>query len=123
MAVALLEQNLKILWKVRQEVSEIWSPESDTLITVENLWAMKYMEAVAREVMRYGALAILVPCIAGEDFQLTESFPSVFESSFQGFTELELFDPDRFCETRQEDLLFKRNFLVFGAGPHQCVGQ
>ncbi|RZC53203.1 hypothetical protein C5167_012056 [Papaver somniferum] len=131
-AVALLEQNPEILSKVRQEVSEIWSPESDTLLTAENLRAMKYTEAVAREVMRYRAPATLVPHIAGEDFQLTESytipkgtivFPSVFESSFQGFTEPERFDPDRFDETRQEDRLFKRNFLVFGAGPHQCVGQ
>ncbi|KAI3925893.1 hypothetical protein MKW92_012898 [Papaver armeniacum] len=131
-AVTLLEKNPEILSKVRQEVSRIWSVESGKLITAENLREMKYTEAVAREVMRYRAPAPLVPHIAGEDFQLTESytipkgtmvFPSVFESSFQGFTEPELFDPDRFSENRQEDQLYKRNFLVFGAGPHQCVGQ
>ncbi|XP_026432519.1 cytochrome P450 710A11-like [Papaver somniferum] len=131
-AVILLEKNPEILSKVRQEVSRIWSAESGKLITAENLREMKYTEAVAREVIRYRAPAPLVPHIAGEDFQLTESytipkgtmvFPSVFESSFQGFTEPELFDPDRFSENRQEDQIYKRNFLVFGAGPHQCVGQ
>ncbi|XP_026439915.1 cytochrome P450 710A11-like [Papaver somniferum] len=131
-AVTLLEQNPDVLLKVRQEVSRIWSPKSGKIITAENLREMNYTEAVAREVMRYRAPATLVPHLSGEDFQLTESytipkgtmvFPSVFESSFQGFTEPEQFDPDRFSENRQEDQLYKRNFLVFGAGAHQCVGQ
>jgi cytochrome P450 family 710 subfamily A protein len=47
----------------------------------------------------------------------------VFESSFQGFTEPDRFDPDRFSEGRKEDHICKRNFLAFGVGPHQCVGQ
>ncbi|KAI3957834.1 hypothetical protein MKW92_022719 [Papaver armeniacum] len=132
-AETLLEQHPEILSKIRQEVGGIWSPESDTLITSENLRAMKYTEAVAKEILRYRTPATLVPHVSGEDFQLTESytipkgsivFPSIFESSFQGFTDPERFDPDRlFSEDRQEDRLFQRNFLVFGAGPHQCVGQ
>ncbi|KAJ0016876.1 hypothetical protein Pint_09985 [Pistacia integerrima] len=72
------------------------------------------------------------PHIAVKDFPLTDSytipkgtivFPSVYESSFQGFTEPDRFDPDRFSEERREDQVYKRNFLVFGAGAHQCVGQ
>ncbi|KAK9088261.1 hypothetical protein Scep_027343 [Stephania cephalantha] len=115
-----------------KEVSGIWSPESGVPVTGDQLREMRYTEAVAREVIRYRAPATLVPHIAGEDFRLSESytvpkgtivFPSVFESSFQGFTEPDRFDPDRFSESRQEDQLYKRNFLAFGAGPHQCVGQ
>ncbi|KAF6167524.1 hypothetical protein GIB67_031725 [Kingdonia uniflora] len=131
-AVTLLDQHPEVLSKVREQVSSIWSPESDRLITAEQLREMKYVESVAREVIRYRAPATLVPHIAGENFPLTDSytipkgaivFPSVFESSFQGFTEPNRFDPDRFSETRQEDRVFKRNFLAFGAGAHQCVGQ
>ncbi|KAK9267186.1 hypothetical protein L1049_009606 [Liquidambar formosana] len=131
-AVTLLELHPDVLAKVRQEVAGIWSPESDTLITAEQLREMKYTEAVAREVVRYRAPAPMVPHIAGEDFPLTESytipkgtivFPSVFESSFQGFTEANRFDPERFLDGRQEDRVYKRNFLAFGAGAHQCVGQ
>ncbi|OIW13937.1 hypothetical protein TanjilG_09288 [Lupinus angustifolius] len=131
-AVALLDSHPKVLSTVREEVAGIWSPESDTLITAEQLREMKYTQAVAREVVRYRPPATLVPHIAAEEFPLTESykvpkgaivFPSVLESSFQGFTEPDRFDPDRFSEERQEDQTFKRNFLAFGAGAHQCVGQ
>lgn len=131
-AVALLDSHPEVLAKVRTEVAGIWSPESDELITAEMLREMKYTQAVAREVVRFRPPATLVPHIAAERFPLTESytipkgaivFPSAFESSFQGFTEPDRFDPDRFSEERQEDQIFKRNFLAFGAGPHQCVGQ
>ncbi|KAL5997547.1 hypothetical protein ACLOJK_008477 [Asimina triloba] len=131
-AVALLESHPDVLARVREEVAGIWSPESDALITQEQLKEMKYTEAVAREVVRFRPPATLVPHIAQRDFRLTESytvpkgtivFPSLFESSFQGFSEADRFDPDRFMPGRLEDRLFRRNFLVFGAGPHQCVGQ
>ncbi|KDP20456.1 hypothetical protein JCGZ_05301 [Jatropha curcas] len=131
-AVALLESHPDVLARVREEVSGVWSPESGKLITADQMREMKYTQAVAREVLRYRAPATLVPHVAMKDFPLTESytipkgtivFPSVYESSFQGFTEADRFDPDRFSEERQEDQLFKRNFLAFGAGAHQCVGQ
>ncbi|KAK8629280.1 hypothetical protein V6N13_078127 [Hibiscus sabdariffa] len=131
-AVTLLDSHPDVLRKVREEVSRIWSPESDALITAEQLREMKYTQAVAREVVRYRPPATLVPHMVMEDFLLTESytipkgtvvFPSVYESSFQGFTEADHFDPERFSEERQEDVIFKRNYLAFGAGPHQCVGQ
>jgi cytochrome P450 family 710 subfamily A protein len=131
-AVTLLDSHPEVLAKVREEVESIWSPESDSLITAEQLGRMTYTQAVAREVVRYRAPATMVPHIAAEDFPFTETytipkgtivFPSVYESSFQGFTEPDRFDPDRFSEERQEDRLCKRNFLAFGAGAHLCVGQ
>uniref|UniRef100_A0A0D3EL08 C-22 sterol desaturase n=1 Tax=Oryza barthii TaxID=65489 RepID=A0A0D3EL08_9ORYZ len=96
---------------------DFWMQEtSGEPITAEKIAEMKYTQA-----------------IAGEEFQLTEwytipkgtiVFPSVYESSFQGFPEPDTFDPERFfSEARREDVVYKRNFLAFGAGPHQCVGQ
>nr|GEW44846.1 cytochrome P450 710A11-like [Tanacetum cinerariifolium] len=131
-AVALLDSHPDVLSRLREEVSNIWSPESGKFITADQLREMRYTEAVAREIIRYRTPATLVPHIAGEDFALTETytipkgtivFPSVFESSFQGFVDAYLFDPDRFMEERQEDRVYKKNYLAFGAGAHQCVGQ
>ncbi|XP_057797711.1 cytochrome P450 710A11-like [Salvia miltiorrhiza] len=131
-AVALLDSHPRVVARVRDEVSQHWSPESGAVIGGDQLREMKYTEAVAREVVRIRAPATMVPHIAGVDFPLTENytvpkgtivFPSVFDSSFQGFTEPEKFDPDRFMEDRQEDRVYKKNFLAFGSGAHQCVGQ
>ncbi|CAM0943131.1 unnamed protein product [Alopecurus aequalis] len=132
-AVSALDSHPDVLARVRAEVAAIWSPEFGQLLTAENIQEMKYTQAVAREVVRHRPPATLVPHIAGEPFQLTEwytvpkgaiVFPSVYESSFQGFPSPEAFDPERFfSEARREDVAHKRNFLAFGAGAHQCVGQ
>lgn len=124
-AIVLTESHPEILHKLRQE-----RPEG--AFTPESLREMKYTEMVAKEVLRYRAPATLVPHIALTDFALTDTFvipkgtivfPSVLESSFQGFTNPHQFDPERFSAERKEDLLYKRNWLLFGAGPHQCIGQ
>ncbi len=41
----------------------------------------------------------------------------------QGYEKPEVFDPDRFGPERQEDVKCASNYLVFGHGPHQCVGK
>lgn len=132
-AVSALDSHPDVLARVRAEVAAAWSPESGKPITAEKIQEMRYTQAVAREVVRYRPPATLVTHIAGEPFQLTEwytvpkgaiVFPSVYESSFQGFTSPDAFDPERFfSEARREDVACKRNFLAFGAGAHQCVGQ
>ncbi|KAJ0971832.1 hypothetical protein J5N97_019791 [Dioscorea zingiberensis] len=131
-AVALLESHQDVLARVRKEVAAAWDPLSGEPLTAEMIRGFKYTEAVVREVIRIRPPATMVPHIAGEDFRLTEEyvvpkgtivFPSAYESSFQGFSEPDRFDPDRFGEGREEGRVFKRNFLAFGAGPHQCVGQ
>ena len=41
----------------------------------------------------------------------------------QGYENPEKFDPERFGPERGEDIKFATNFLVFGHGPHYCVGK
>ncbi|PNH09798.1 hypothetical protein TSOC_003556, partial [Tetrabaena socialis] len=40
-----------------------------------------------------------------------------------GYANPDSFDPDRFGPERQEDIKFAANFMVFGHGPHYCVGK
>ncbi|EPS68065.1 hypothetical protein M569_06708, partial [Genlisea aurea] len=131
-AVTLLDSHPDVLEKVREEVAGLWSPEEDCPISGDRLREMKYTEAVAREVVRIRAPATLVPHVAGDDFAVNEKyvipkgaivFPSVYDSSYQGFPEPEKFDPERFMPDRHEDQVYRQNFLAFGAGSHQCVGQ
>ncbi|GAB2242216.1 hypothetical protein Droror1_Dr00018991 [Drosera rotundifolia] len=102
------------------------------MIIFEQLQEMKYTHAVAREVLRFRTPATLVTHVAAVDFPLTEKyaipkgtivFPSVFESSFQGFTDPDRFDPERFLKGKEPEHVNWRNFMAFGAGPHQCPAQ
>ncbi|RCV44349.1 hypothetical protein SETIT_9G366300v2 [Setaria italica] len=132
-AVSALAAHPGVLARVRAEVATLWSPDSGEPITAAQAAEMRYTQAVAREVIRLRPPATTVPHIAGEPFALAEGytvpkgatvFPSLYESSFQGFRDPAAFDPDRFfSEERREDVEFRRNFLAFGAGAHQCVGQ
>jgi cytochrome P450 family 710 subfamily A protein len=130
-AVTLLEAHPKVLEKVREEQKRI-RPDLLEPITPEQVREMTYTTMVVKEVLRYRPPATLVPHLACQDFPLTEDyvipkgtivFPSVLDSSFQGFTDPDTWDPERFSPDRQEDVVFKRNWLPFGAGPHQCPGQ
>lgn len=129
-AVTLLEQHPSVLDKVREEVTCIWSFERP--ITSEELQEMKYTRAVALKVLRYRPLGGVFPHIAPRDLPLTKDYtipkgaivvPSVFDSSFQGFTDPKQFNLDRFLEGREEDQLHRWNFLVFGTGSHQCISR
>ena len=41
----------------------------------------------------------------------------------KGYENPEKFDPERFGAERGEDVKFATNYLVFGHGPHYCVGK
>lgn len=130
-AACLMESHPEVLEKVREEQSRL-RPDYLTPFTPERVREMKYTEMVVKEVLRFRPPATMVPHIANVDFPLTDTytvpkgtivFPSLLESSFQGFTDAYQFDPDRFSPERLEDQIYKRNWLLFGAGPHQCLGQ
>ncbi|KAG6546565.1 hypothetical protein Mapa_012114 [Marchantia paleacea] len=131
-SIVFLDSHPEILAKVREEQNRV-RPDLLAPITPEQLLSMEYTTMYVKEVLRYRPPATLVPHLAlTDDFMLTDTykipkgalvFPSLLESSFQGFVDPYKFDPDRFSPARQEDVVYKRNWLLFGAGPHQCVGQ
>ena len=72
--MTLLDSHPEVLAKVCEEVELIWLPESDSLIAGDQIVEMKYMHAVAREILRYRAPTPLVPHIAAKDFPLNELY-------------------------------------------------
>ena len=73
-AMTLLDSHPEVLAKVCEEVELIWLPESDSLITGDQIVEMKYTHAVAREILRYRAPTPLVPHIAAKDFPLNDLY-------------------------------------------------
>lgn len=70
--------------------------------------------------------------VAKQPFKLTDSYtapkgsfivPSIWAAAMHGYEDATRFDPDRFGPERQEDIKFANNFLVFGWGPHYCIGK
>eukprot|EP01098_Paradermamoeba_levis_P004882 TRINITY_DN207_c0_g1_i1.p1 TRINITY_DN207_c0_g1~~TRINITY_DN207_c0_g1_i1.p1 ORF type:complete len:579 (-),score=227.01 TRINITY_DN207_c0_g1_i1:133-1869(-) len=119
-----------VLAKVRAEQDQM-RPNNGPL-TPELLSTMTYTKQVMKEVLRFRPPATMVPHVALENFQLSDNYtvpkgslviPSIWDGCMQGFTDADKFDPDRFSPERQEDLKFKDNYLVFGVGPHLCMGR
>jgi len=125
-----LSKHPDVLAKVREEQKMVRPDDSEPL-SLNALNQMTYTRQVVREVLRIRAPATLVPHVALSNFKLNDDVvipkgtlvvPSVYSSSFQGFPNPHTFDPDRFSAERKEDVKHKVNFLVFGAGPHKCLG-
>lgn len=128
-SVHLLDKHRDVLEKVRQEQLAI--RPNDEPITHELLDKMTYTHQVVKEILRFRPPAIMVPHEAKTDFDIDGHkipkgsliMPSIMSAVNQGFTNPYEFNPDRFSETNREDVTYARNYLVFGAGPHSCIGR
>lgn len=128
--VAILADRPDVLEKVRKEQEEL-NPERGPL-TYELVEKMVYTRQVMKEILRYRPPAPMVIQKAMRDIPLTDNYvcpkgaivcPSITAACLEGFTEPEKFDPDRMGPERREDVKHSENFLVFGVGPHMCVGK
>ena len=130
-AMWLLAQNPAILQKVRDEQDRM-RPKNGPL-TPENMDGMAYTRQVAKEVLRYRPPVIMVPYESVEDTNLMGHkipkgsivVPSVYPAAHDptAFKDPETFDPERFNPERQEDVKSSKYNLVFGHGPHLCLGR
>lgn len=129
--LTLMADHPEIFARVRAEQVGL-RKDLDAPISGEELNGMPYTRQVVKEILRFRPPAPMVPQLAQQDFQLSENYtapkgslvvPSVWAACMQGYENAEKFDPDRFSLERKEDIKFAGNFLVFGHGPHYCVGK
>lgn len=128
--ITLLAENPDVMEKVREEQKRL--RPNDEPITHELLVSMTYTRQVVKEILRFKPPATLVPQETLVDYQLTDDVvvpkgslltPSLWASSYQGFSDPLKFDPERFNQERDEGTKYAKNFLVFGHGPHSCMGK
>ncbi|KAI8628261.1 cytochrome P450 [Xylariaceae sp. FL1651] len=126
-------QRPDVLDRVREENLRVRKGDIHAPVTLEQLESMTYTRAVIRELLRWRPPVIMVPYKAKKAFPITEDYtvpkgamiipttymalrdPDVYENPDE-------FDPERYYTGDAEEK-GKKNFLVFGTGPHYCLGQ
>jgi C-22 sterol desaturase len=143
-----MAQRPDVLDKIREENLRVRGGDKNKPITMEILDEMKYTWAAVRELLRYRPPVIMVPYLAKKAFPLTDTYtvpkgkfrfaivisisqypgamviPSVYPAlrDPEVYSNPDAYDPERFFSGDAEEKGAK-NFLVFGTGPHYCLGQ
>jgi sterol 22-desaturase len=121
-----------ILDKVREENLRVRGGDKDVPFSMDLLESMVYTRAIVKETLRYRPPVIMVPYEVKRDFPITENYilkkgsmvvPSVWPATHdpEAYPNPDSFDPERWITGDAEKQV--KNWLVFGTGPHYCLGQ
>lgn len=121
-----------LLSKIREENMRLRDGDKNVRFSMDLLEQMTFTKAVVKETLRYRPPVIMVPYEVKKDFPVTEHYtakkgsmiiPTVWPSTHdpEAYPDPESFDPDRWITGDAEKA--SKNWLVFGTGPHYCIGQ
>jgi sterol 14-demethylase len=90
------------------------------------------LESALKEALRLHPPLIVLMRVVQNDFEVEEFHlepgqsiavsPAISNRLPEDFPNPDAFDPDRYLEPRQEDLVNRWTWIPFGAGRHRCVG-
>jgi sterol 22-desaturase len=118
--------------KVREENLQLRNGDKDMPFSMDLLESMVYTRAIVKETLRYRPPVIMVPYQVKKDFPITETcilkkgsmvVPSVWPATHDpaAYPNPDAFDPERWISGDADKQV--KNWLVFGTGPHYCLGQ
>ncbi|KAH8649755.1 sterol desaturase [Tricladium varicosporioides] len=128
----IMAQRPDILDKVRKENLDARGGSREGRIGLEMLESMTYTNAVVKEVLRYRPPVIFVPYTTKKAFRLTPTYtvpkgamivPSCYPALHdpEVYPQPDVFDPERWISGNAAEQ--SKNWLVFAAGPHNCIAQ
>ncbi|RMZ79798.1 hypothetical protein DV738_g3225, partial [Chaetothyriales sp. CBS 135597] len=120
------------LEKVREENLRLRGGDRNMPFTMDMLESMVATRAVVKETLRYRPPVIMVPYIVKKDFPVTPTYtakkgsmliPSVWPATHdpEAYPDPDSFNPERWISGDADKQT--KNWLVFGTGPHYCLGQ
>ncbi|KAH0612593.1 uncharacterized protein H6S33_008973 [Morchella sextelata] len=129
----LLADRPDVMAKVREEQLRVRGGDPYKRLDLDLVDQMVYTRAVVKEQLRYRPPVIMVPYEVKKPFKLTDNYtvpkgamviPTLYPALHdpEVYNDPEAFNPDRWLEGGEAEAA-KKNWLVFGTGPHVCLGQ
>ncbi|WP_280264137.1 cytochrome P450 [Nocardia wallacei] len=118
------------LASVIAELDELYADGKD--VSFHALRQIPQLEAVLKETLRLHPPLIILMRVARDEFEvcgnhiapgdLVAATPAVSNRIPEDFPEPDRFDPGRYLDPNQADLVNRWTWIPFGAGRHRCVG-
>ncbi|KAI0063178.1 cytochrome P450 sterol C22-desaturase [Artomyces pyxidatus] len=128
-----LADHPEILAKIRKEQDKVRGGDRESPMTLEQLEEMPYLRAVVKESLRVMPPVTMVPYATTKAFPISDSYTvpagsMVIPSFYNSLHDPEVYpDPDtllpeRWLDPNSSANTNPKNYLVFGSGPHKCIG-
>lgn len=122
-----------VMTKIREEQLKVRNGDPNVRLSMDLVDGMKYTHMVVKEALRYRPPVIMVPYVVKKTFPVIPTYsapkgsmliPTLYPALHdpEVYEDPEEFIPERWVEGSPANEA-KRNWLVFGTGPHVCLGQ
>lgn len=129
-----LADHPEIFRKIREESDKARGGDPDKPLTLDMLDEMPYLRAFVKETMRVKPPVTMVPYTCIKAFNIAPDYtvpansmliPSIYPSLHDPsvYPEPEEIKPERWLDPESPANTNPRQYLVFGSGPHRCIGQ
>ncbi|ODV67719.1 cytochrome P450 61 [Hyphopichia burtonii NRRL Y-1933] len=121
-----------VVAKVREEQLRVRNNDPNVPLSLDLINQMTYTNDVVKESLRYRPPVLMVPYVVKQPFPVTDTYTApkgamLIPTLYPALHDPEVYsDPDTFIPERWENAtgdMYKRNWLVFGTGPHVCLGK
>lgn len=121
-----------IVAKIREEQLRVRDQDPTKPLSLDLINEMTYTNNVVKESLRYRPPVLMVPYVVKQSFPVTDTYTApkgsmIIPTLYPALHDPEVYeDPDSFIPERWENAtgdMYKRNWLVFGTGPHICLGK
>jgi len=119
-----------VMSSVVAELDELY--QDGRAVSFQALREIPLLESTLKEALRLHPPLVLLMRVAKQDIEIggyvipagtmVAASPAVSNRIPGDFPEPDRFDPRRYIEPRQEDLINRWTWIPFGAGKHRCVG-